>query len=55
MFGGIAEFESALIQQPPSRGHGSGPAARFIRRSNETFRTSADAWAAGIVVLQTSD
>ena len=29
--------------------------SEVVRRSQETFRTSADAWAAGMVVLQTSD
>jgi len=28
---------------------------KIVRRSPETFRTSADAWAAGMVVLQTPD
>lgn len=28
---------------------------KVIRRSHATFRTSADAWAAGMVVLQTPD
>lgn len=29
--------------------------SEVVRRSQETFRTSADAWAAGMMVLQTSD
>lgn len=29
--------------------------SEVVRRSQETFRTSADAWTAGMMVLQTSD
>lgn len=29
--------------------------SKVIRRSHDTFRTSANAWAAGMVVLQTPD
>ena len=29
--------------------------SEVVRRSQEAFRTSADAWAAGMVVLQTPD